>query len=71
LAGISHVFTIGCVAQMLAVDEDWLDELSLGMDPEDGRLWIVCTPGEEGEAILAFTEFGIENLRELIADSSK
>lgn len=54
---------------MLAVDEDWLDELSIGMDPEDGRLWVVCTPGEQGEAIMAFTEYGIENLRQLIADS--
>jgi hypothetical protein len=71
VAAISHVFTIGCVAQMLAVDEDWLDDLSLGMDPEDGRLWIVCVPGEEGEGIVAFTAFGIENLRQLIADSQK
>ncbi len=71
MAGINCVFTIGCVAQMLAVDEDWLDELSLGMDPEDGRLSIVCTPGEQGEGIVAFTEFGIENLRQWIADFQK
>jgi hypothetical protein len=63
VAGISHVFTIACVAKMLSVDEDWLDDLSLCMDPEDGRLWIVCTPGEQGEGMVAFTEFGIENLR--------
>jgi hypothetical protein len=69
VAGISHVFTIACVAQMLAVDEKWLDELSLRMDPEDGRLWVICTPGEQGEGIVAFTELGIENLRQLIADS--
>ena len=71
LAGISHVFAIGCVAQMLGVDEDWLDDLSLGMDPEDGRLWVVHRPGEQGEGIVAFTEFGIENLRQLIADSQR
>ena len=56
---------------MLAVDEDWLHELSLGMEPEDGRLWIICTPGEQGEGGVAFTAFGIENLRQLIADSQK
>ena len=69
VAGISHVFTIACVAQMLAVDEEWLNELSLGMGPENGRLWVVCTPGEQGEGFVAFTEFEIENLRQLIADS--
>ena len=71
MAGISHVFTIGCVAQMLGVDEDWLDELSLGMDPEDGRLWVAYSPGAESEGSVAFTEFGIENLRQLIADSQR
>lgn len=68
MAGISHVFTIARVAQMLGVDQDWLDDLSLGMDPEDGRL-SVYGPGEEWT--VAFTEFGIENLRQLIADSHR
>jgi hypothetical protein len=33
------------------------------MDPEDGRL-IVLGPGEE--AITAFTDFGVDNLTELV-----
>jgi hypothetical protein len=38
MAGISYVFTIGRVAEMLGEDEEWLDEISIVLDPEDGRL---------------------------------
>ena len=46
MAGISHVFTISRVAEMLGEDEDLLQEISIDMDPEDGRL-TVLGPGEE------------------------
>jgi len=68
---VSHVFAIGYVAQMLGVDEDWLDVFSFGMDPEGGRLRVISAPGEDAESLVAFTEDGIENLRQLIADSQK
>ena len=42
---------------------DLLHEVSLDMEPEDDVLWIY---GVEGEEVLAFTAFGIENLRDLI-----
>ena len=35
------------------------------MDPEDGRLWVYGV-GEDG--VTAFTDFGIENLRQIVAD---
>jgi hypothetical protein len=63
MAGISYVFTITRVAQMLGEDEDWLHEICIEMDPEDGRL-TVLGPGEE--AITAFTPFGVDNLTELV-----
>jgi hypothetical protein len=65
LADISHVFTITYVAEMLGEDEDWLHELSIDMFPEDGRLYV-----ERGkdDAVTAFTEDGIENLKQIIAD---
>jgi hypothetical protein len=63
MAGISYVFTITRVAQMLGEDEDLLHEISIEMDPEDGRL-TVLGPGEE--AITAFTQFGVDNLAELV-----
>ena len=63
MAGISYVFTISRVAEMLGEDEDWLHDICIEMDPEDGRL-IVLGPGEE--AITAFTDSGVDNLIELV-----
>ena len=61
---VSYVFTLGHVAEMLGVDEDWLFEVAEEMDTEDGQLWVVGV-GEDG--VMAFTDDGIENLKELIA----
>jgi hypothetical protein len=47
---VSHVFTLGHVAEE--------------MDTEDGQLWVVGV-GEDG--VMAFTDDGIENLKNLIA----
>ena len=63
MAGISYVFTITRVAEMLGEDEDWLHEICTEMDPEDGRLTVLGT-GEE--AITAFTQSGVDNLIELV-----
>ena len=65
MAAITHVFTIGYVAEMLGEDEDWLSDVAIDMDPEDGRLWVYGV-GEDG--VTAFTDFGIENLKQLVAD---
>ncbi len=65
MAGIPFVFTIARVAAMLGKDEDWLFELSMGLDPEDGCLWVLDINDRE---VQAFTEYGIECLKELIAD---
>ena len=65
VAGITAVFTIDYVAEMLGEDVEWLHELSQELDPEDGCLWVYGV-GEDG--VIGFTKFGIECLRELIAD---
>jgi hypothetical protein len=65
VAAISAVFTIGYVANQLGEDEDWLFDLSIDMFPEDGCLWVYGV-GEDG--MPAFTQDGIENLRQIIAD---
>jgi hypothetical protein len=63
--GGSAVFTIGCVANLLGEDEERLHDLSIDMFPEDGCLWVYGV-GEDG--VPAFTQDGIENLRQIIAD---
>ena len=63
MAGIGHVFTITRVAEMLGEDEDLLQEISIDMDPEDGRV-AVLGPGEG--ATTAFTHEGGDNLTELV-----
>jgi hypothetical protein len=68
VAAISFVYTIARVAEMLGVDEERLDDIALGLEPEDGRLW-VYGPGEE--ATLAFTRAGVERLEQLIADRGR
>ena len=65
MAAISHVFTIRRVAQILGRDEDLLWDLSDQLEPEDGKLWVYDI---DGAHILAFSELGIETLREIIAD---
>jgi hypothetical protein len=61
---VSYVFTLSHVAEMLGEDEEWLFEVAEEMDTEDGQLWVVGV-GEDG--VMAFTDDGIENLKELIA----
>lgn len=60
---VSHVFTISHVAEMLGEDEDWLWDVADDMDTEDGQLWVVGA-GEHG--VMAFTDDGIDNLKELV-----
>ena len=58
-----HVFTIARVAKMLGEDEDWLGDVANEMDQEDGLIWVY---GAGDEGVMAFTDFGIETLQNLI-----
>lgn len=60
---VHHVTTITRVADTLGEDEDWLHEVAMEMDVEDGVIWVYGV-GEDG--VMAFTDFGIETLTELI-----
>ena len=63
MAAISHVFTLARVAQMLGEDEEWLSDISIEMEPEDG---IISVYGLGEEYTPAFTASGIENLRQIV-----
>jgi hypothetical protein len=65
MAGIPFVFTIARVAEMLGEDEEWLREISINMDPEEGHLWVI---GIGENQCPAFTEYGVERLRQIIIE---
>ena len=60
---VSHVTTINQVAADLGESEDWLFDIANEMDTEDVVIWIRRI-GED--TVMAFTEFAIETLIELI-----
>jgi hypothetical protein len=60
---VHHVTTINRVAEELGENEDWLFDVANEMDVEDGCIWVYGI-GEERHP--GFTDFGIENLRELV-----
>ena len=60
---VHHVTTISQVASDLGENEDWLFDVASEMETEDGVIWVYGV-GEDG--VQAFTDFGIENLIELI-----
>ena len=60
---VHHVTTITQVAKDLGEDEDWLRDIAIEMEIEDGAIWVYGV-GEDG--VQAFTDFGIDRLIELI-----
>jgi hypothetical protein len=60
---VHHVTTINRVASDLGENEDWLSDVANEMDIEDGVIWVYGV-GDDG--VMAFTDFGIENLIDLI-----
>jgi Transposase len=51
------------VAKDLGENEDWLFDVANEMDVEDGVIWVY---GSGDDGAMAFTDFGIENLIDLI-----
>ena len=60
---VHHVMTINRVAGDLGETEGWLSDVANEMDIEDGVIWVYGV-GDDG--VMAFTDFGIENLIDLI-----
>jgi hypothetical protein len=62
---VHRVKTIDRVAADLGESVDWLHDVAMGMDAEDGVIW-VYGPGDD--QVMAFTDFGIETLVESIKE---
>jgi len=60
---VHHVTTINRVAKDLGENEDWLSDVANAMDVEDSIIWVY---GFGDDGVLAFTDFGIDNLIDLI-----
>ena len=60
---VHHVTTIDRVAKDLGENEDWLQDVANEMDAEDGLIWVYGV-GDDG--VMAFTDFGVDTLMELI-----
>jgi hypothetical protein len=60
---VHHVTTIDRVAKDLGESLDWLHDIANEMEIEDGVIWVYGV-GEDG--VMAFTDFGIESLIDLI-----
>jgi len=65
MAAPGHAFTIRRAAELLGCGEELLWTLLGQIEPEDGMMWVYDT-GDA--AVPAFTELGIETLREIIRD---
>jgi hypothetical protein len=66
MAAVSYIFTATRVAKMLGIEEDILHEIANTLDPEDGVISVYDL--DDDEPILAFTDYGIENLRTCLRD---
>jgi hypothetical protein len=60
---VHRVTTIDRVASDLGESADWLHDIANEMEIEDGVMWVYGV-GDYG--VMAFTDFGIENLIDLI-----
>ncbi len=60
---VHHVHTIARVAELLGEDEHWLWDVANEMDEEDGLIWVY---GPGADSVMAFTDFGIDTLTDLI-----
>lgn len=65
---VHHVYTVDYVAKELGVGEDLIHDLTLGMEPEDGVIWVY---GIGDDPVLAFTDDGIEEVRLLIEEFNR
>jgi hypothetical protein len=65
VAAIDFVYSIRKAAEILGRTENLLWDIADQLEPEDGKLWVDDVDDVE---FIAFTQLGLENLREIIND---
>ncbi len=60
---VSRVRTIDRVAEDLGEDVDFLFDVAIEMEPEDGLIWV---HGLVDDSVMAFTNDGVDSLVDLI-----
>lgn len=63
---VHHVCTVGSVAKRLRVEESLIHDLTVGMEPEDGVIWVYGLDDDDGT--MAFTDDGIDEVRLLFEE---
>ena len=63
---VHHIHTVGRVAKDLGVDEHLIHELAIGLEPEDGVIWVYGLDDDDG--VLAFTDDGVEEVSLLLEE---
>jgi hypothetical protein len=66
---VHHVYTVQRVAKELGVGEELIRDLSLGLEREDGVIWVYGV--DYDDQTLAFTNEGVEEVRRLIEEYSR
>ena len=61
---VHHVYTVGSVAKRLGVEESLIHDLTVGLEPEDGVIWVYGLDDDNGT--MAFTDEGIDEVRLLL-----
>lgn len=62
---VHHIYTVAYVAHRLGADEDLIHDLTLGLEPEDGVIWVY---GTDDNGVMAFTDDGIEEVRLILEE---
>jgi hypothetical protein len=63
---VHHVYTVGSVAKRLGVEERLIHDLTVGLEPEDGVIWLYGLDDDDGT--IAFTDDGIDEVRLLLEE---
>ena len=62
---VHSVRTLALVASDFGEDVDWLADIAIDLEPEDGLIWVYDP--EHPDGTMALSQFGIEALCNLIA----